>query len=170
MEILLYLFELTLSITCFASWTDGANPCPAPWIHFHTSCYVFATGYPEDWTEAGSFCNRMGAKLAEIETAEENNFLRLHAIDNYQQTGGSFWIGGTDVLIDGQWIWITTQKRMSYTDWNPGEPNGALRESCLMLHNGKSNFHWNDQPCDSKLFFICEKELPNDGDPSTIIG
>ncbi|XP_062618051.1 galactose-specific lectin nattectin-like [Saccostrea cucullata] len=89
---LVYLFEFVL-LFCVARLTRGETPCPAPWIHFHTSCYVFATGYPVDWTEAGSFCNRMGAKLAEIETAEEDSFLRLHAIDNYQQTGGSFWIG-----------------------------------------------------------------------------
>ncbi|XP_062618052.1 secretory phospholipase A2 receptor-like [Saccostrea cucullata] len=143
MKVMDYFFVFVLSLSCIAYVTHGEAPCPAAWIHFQTSCYVFATGYPEDWTEAGSFCNRMGAKLAEIETREENNFLRMHAIDNYQQAGVHFWIGGTDVLVDGQWIWITSQKRISYADWYPGEPNGALHESFVVTAlGGTCNKPW----------------------------
>lgn len=33
-----------------------------------------------------AFCSRLGAKLAEIETVEENNFLRLHAFDMHAES------------------------------------------------------------------------------------
>ena len=71
---------------------------------------------------------------------------------------GHFWVGGTDVLVDGQWIWISTQEKMQFTDWLPGEPNGGLREGCLMLVSGSNNYHWNDANCHSQQSFICEKK------------
>lgn len=32
------------------------DQCSSPWVQYRDSCYIFATGYPEDWTEAG-VCN-----------------------------------------------------------------------------------------------------------------
>eukprot|EP00105_Crassostrea_gigas_P010137 XP_011425314.1 PREDICTED: perlucin-like [Crassostrea gigas] len=142
------------------------DQCSSPWVQYRDSCYIFATGYPEDWTEAGSFCSRLGAKLAEIGSADENNFLRLHAFEINPE--GHFWVGGTDVLVDGQWIWISSQERIEYTDWVPGEPNGGTREGCLMLNGGKYHFHWNDANCHSLQSFICEKQLDLGGSPSVI--
>nr|XP_022293350.1 perlucin-like [Crassostrea virginica] len=165
LSISVYL-ALYLTLAALYVRTQALSQCSAPWVPFQSSCYVFATGYPEDWTEAGAFCSRLGAKLAEIETVEENNFLRLHAFEMH--AGSHFWVGGTDVLVDGQWIWISTQEKMQFTDWLPGEPNGGLREGCLMLVSGSNNYHWNDANCHSQQSFICEKEVEIGGNPSII--
>uniref|UniRef100_A0A8W8JF97 C-type lectin domain-containing protein n=1 Tax=Magallana gigas TaxID=29159 RepID=A0A8W8JF97_MAGGI len=69
-------------------------------------------------------CNRLGgSSLVEIESAEENNFLKSHIrntlhreIDD-RQIKSSFWIGGTDFIVEGQWVWISTQKNLTYSDW-----------------------------------------------------
>lgn len=34
----------------------AGDQCSSPWVQYRDSCYIFATGYPEDWTEAG-VCN-----------------------------------------------------------------------------------------------------------------
>lgn len=87
-----------------------------------------------------------------------NISLLIHYVYDIIWISGHFWVGGTDVLVDGQWIWISSQEKIQYTDWVPGEPNGGTREGCLMLYGGKFNFHWNDANCHSLQFFICEKQ------------
>lgn len=34
-----------------------------------------------------------------------------------RQIKSSFWIGGTDFIVEGQWVWISTQKNLTYSDW-----------------------------------------------------
>lgn len=69
----------------------------------------------------------------------------------------NFWIGLTDALVEGHWVWETTQITPTYTNWAPGEPNDAgHHEDCAIMF--PTSFHWNDGACSSKLSFICEKE------------
>lgn len=54
----MYLSLETALWTCvtIVTTTSGqvaGNQCSSPWVQFRESCYIFATGYPEDWTEAG---------------------------------------------------------------------------------------------------------------------
>jgi hypothetical protein len=36
---------------------------------------------------------------------------------------GNFWVGGTDDLIEGEWIWTDTDAGFDYTDWVHGQPD-----------------------------------------------
>lgn len=72
---------------------------------------------------------------------------------------GNFWIGLSDILVDGEWLWMSTQTIATYTNWVPGEPNNyqSIAEDCAAMRTSH-RFHWNDFPCSTKLHFICEKE------------
>ncbi|XP_062568467.1 perlucin-like [Saccostrea cucullata] len=132
--------------------------CPYGWKQRGTSCYAFFTDIQLSWTEAMLYCNALHAKLVEIETEVEDEFLRIYEMDHGLKT--SFWIGLTDTLVEGHWVWETSQTTPAYTDWYPGEPNDmGHREDCGgMYYSG----HWNDFPCNTTHSFICEKELDNE--------
>lgn len=59
---------------------------------------------------------------------------------------GSFWIGGSDMLVEGEWEWMTSHKLITFTDWASGEPADFLNQDCLDI-KGSVHYHWNDSPC-----------------------
>lgn len=68
-----------------------------------------------------------------------------------------FWIGGTDAVVEGEWIWITSQAKFSYDDWADDFPDDYEdNEDCAHLWSGV-NYSWNDSHCDERMNFICEK-------------
>ena len=66
-----------------------------------------------------------------------------------------WWMGFNDRSTEGTWEWASGQS-VSFTDWEPGEPNDAgFREDCGQL-NRFSGDTWNDEPCSSRFRYICE--------------
>lgn len=101
------------------------------------------------WSEAKARCESLGGHLASVTSKEEQDFL-------IQLKGQwtSCWIGlYTD---DGRkWNWVTGEE-MSFTQWDPGEPNGFPGERYGALWP----INWNDL-CDDSFEqegFICEWE------------
>lgn len=43
----------------------------------------------------------------------------------------SFWIGGIDFIVEGQWVWILIQKNLIYFYWGYDEFNGNILENCV---------------------------------------
>lgn len=71
-------------------------------------------------------------------------------------TLASYWIGLSDIIQEGTYVWQTTQQRPDFADWGSDEPNDLHHnEDCIELYQMK-NFHWNDAPCSVKSRFICE--------------
>lgn len=86
------------------------------------------------WTSAKIACENMGGHLVTMNSAAENNFVF--------STWPSGWIGFNDELIEGQWRWVTNEP-VTYTNWNPGEPNNAGNEDYAQFVSGG---RWNDLP------------------------
>ena len=71
-------------------------------------------------------------------------------------------IGLTDAVQNRVWRWADDSP-LTYTNWAPGQPDGADAERCSALQltrlsSGVSSAHWLDVPCgalDSSLY-ICE--------------
>ena len=74
------------------------------------------------------------------------------------QTDG-IWLGGADLLVENEWIWVRSKEALEYTRWAPGEPNHSRRpgndENCLDLLPHKA-FMWNDESCERGMNFLCE--------------
>ncbi|KAK3085754.1 hypothetical protein FSP39_008201 [Pinctada imbricata] len=68
-----------------------------------------------------------------------------------------FWIDGSDLLVEGHFVWASTQSDMDYTNWAKGEPNDLNGEDCVEIVHNSDNFTWNDAPCDTLQHFICER-------------
>ncbi|XP_076445384.1 low affinity immunoglobulin epsilon Fc receptor-like [Babylonia areolata] len=133
--------------------------CYDGWVKFGSSCYGFGEEYVS-WAGASSLCQIFDGTLAEIETPEEQNFLKQHAKSNHYP---SLWIGGTDIFSEGYFLWSgsKTPVRNGYTSWGPGEPNhlaGDSSEDCMQMYAGH-DFGWNDETCDHHSPFVCEVKL-----------
>ncbi|XP_062614686.1 perlucin-like [Saccostrea cucullata] len=136
----------------------GSPSCPYGWYQHGSSCYVFIAGVLNSWTEAMSFCKALSAKLVEIETQDENHFLSNHL--QRMAHGHNYWIGLTDAIFENEWLWMSTQKEAQYTNWGPFQPdNDQHMEDCADIAFFGQHGLWNDENCDTKQHFICEKDL-----------
>ncbi|KAK7493739.1 hypothetical protein BaRGS_00015068, partial [Batillaria attramentaria] len=65
---------------------------------------------------------------------------------------GGYYTGGTDRYQEGRWVWESDRTRITYSDWNSGEPNDSKGdEDCLLYW-----YHWNDVPCTRDFNYVCE--------------
>lgn len=63
-----------------------------------------------------------------------------------------FWLGATDVAQPGTWIWESTKEPLTYTNWEPSEPNNP--GSCLEMWLDQL---WVDQGCERVQSSICQQ-------------
>ncbi|XP_078312276.1 galactose-specific lectin nattectin-like [Crassostrea virginica] len=147
----LYIF-----IYLFCELGAVSADCEDGWVRHGDSCYLVSTRYPMEWIDAMTFCEMYEANLAEVETDTEATFLR-HECHVYGAGGGTFWIGGSDVMAEGKWMWMTSHIPISYTNWARGTPSNNLgRQHCLSMYY-HVGYLWNDEQCTLSLPFICEK-------------
>ncbi|KAL3883389.1 hypothetical protein ACJMK2_029657 [Sinanodonta woodiana] len=131
--------------------------CSTGWTRHGNSCYHFSHD-KEDWPNAQFLCNALGGYLVEISNAEEGQFLEnqsklFHNIDD------QFWVGASDLLFEGEWMWMTSNTRVStqLIHWAPGNPsNSNSNENCMTFLNDGT---WNDAPCSLLFHYTCEKEV-----------
>ncbi|XP_062613132.1 echinoidin-like [Saccostrea cucullata] len=151
--------------------------CRDGWTKFQGSCYLFASE-AATWAEAVAYCMSMNSNLVEIGSATENAFLEgelkiIHGHDSHSknQNEVSYWLGGNDMEIEGTFTWAKSGNPVTFTDWNPGQPDdyGNSGEDCIELQ-GAMDYHWNDLPCIARHRFICESSLLDDGAISSVIG
>ena len=68
------------------------------------------------------------------------------------------WIGGYEDTVSGEWKWVTSNQRITWADWYPGEPNDDPTERCLELNLYRQGY-WNNQNCPSERVHVCEFAL-----------
>ncbi|XP_071148911.1 perlucin-like [Mytilus edulis] len=154
--------------------TGLQSECLRGWFHYGNSCY-FISHTLKTWVNAEGFCRTYNSYLATIETEGENIFLTdtITLIQNgvgkrdIHDLTQDFWIGGTDEVIEGVWVWASTGKDLTYTNWEPGQPDNWKNENCLSLVWWNVPGKWNDWYCSRNCHFICETEFPASG---SIIG
>ena len=115
------------------------------------------------WAEAQNVCKAIGGYLIEITSQEQNHYVEAILYEHPEQT---VWVGATDLVSEGKWYWAASDMPVSsaFTYWNPGQPDNGQPggENCMEFMNSvNSGNHWNDNQCDSKHSFICQKTIEN---------
>ncbi|XP_062594957.1 type-2 ice-structuring protein-like [Saccostrea cucullata] len=106
------------------------------------------------WLDAQIECRELGAKLAEIETLEENIFLKSTARES---SYGNTFIGGTDAFSQNRWRWSTTFQPVNFSDWAPNKPDTSGGDECMGL-SANFDMMWDDMNCDAnQASFMCER-------------
>nr|XP_058947480.1 brevican core protein-like isoform X2 [Pocillopora verrucosa] len=133
------------------------------------SCYKLITK-PETWSNADAKCISLGAQLVKIESAFENDFLTQAF---FKGTSGTYWIGLSDQVHEGKWIWTdgSSLGADDYSPWGKNNPNNlGGHQNCgqivkgdfklgSLLFRGFKDGEWNDFRCDFLLGYICEKKI-----------
>ncbi|NUN14146.1 MAG: CotH kinase family protein [Myxococcales bacterium] len=138
---------------CNGKVDDGAK-CPACTPvsyagHQYWKCMTAATQ-----AAAQTSCVALGGGLVVLESAQEAQWL------NSQMGGQSYWIGLTDIAVEGKFVW-NNGAPVTYTNWAPGEPNNANNEDCVQT---VGNYQWNDIGCTVSLVYMCEEPCTNTTD------
>ncbi|KAI6061506.1 C-type lectin domain family 17, member A-like protein [Aix galericulata] len=123
--------------------------CPAGWLQFARTCYLFSTE-PKPWMDAKASCAGLGGQLAVVNSELENKFLANHIMETRV-----FWLGLSDMHKEGDWQWVDGRS-LSLSFWKSGEPNnvGQHGEDCATV---SSHGLWNDATCSGAEAWICER-------------
>ncbi|KAK7476376.1 hypothetical protein BaRGS_00032376, partial [Batillaria attramentaria] len=134
--------------------------CPADWVHFQGSCYLFVDENVP-WTSALVICRLVqNADMLQVDSQAENDFVvsQIKArtgIDNV-------WMGLTDFVRDGTWLTTSDQQPAKYFNWGPGEPDNQITkergQDCVYV---RSDGTWDDESCDYNVVshaVACETE------------
>ena len=143
----------------FISAVILTEACRDGWVSFNTSCYLFIDDHLETWPTASQHCAAHRSHLATIETRAEDTFIRNHCQKLFKRgltPSDTFWVGGTDDVVEGAWLWYDTDTPITFFSWSPGQPQNGSTEDCLCLF-GQHGFLWDDALCADKYHFICEQ-------------
>jgi formylglycine-generating enzyme required for sulfatase activity len=85
--------------------------------------YEFIEGF-FSWEQAKADAEARGGHLGTITSVQEHEFLRAN-FSGYANGSLRPWLGGTDVVQEGVWRWVTGEV-WSYTRWGAGLPDDGL--------------------------------------------
>ena len=70
---------------------------------------------------------------------------------------GNIWLDATDSATEGTFRWTATNEVLTYTNWQPGEPNDFRGgEDCVQIFIYA--IEWNDMSCTINGSSVCEIE------------
>ncbi|KAJ8304900.1 hypothetical protein KUTeg_018483 [Tegillarca granosa] len=88
-------------------------------------------------------------------------YQKTNSITDPSQGNIGYYIGGSDMSTEGNFIWMHSRQPFNYTDWKQGMPDShGNHEDCVHLYP-LFHFQWNDIQCSTPGYFICEKPSPS---------
>uniref|UniRef100_A0A8C8HZS6 C-type lectin domain-containing protein n=1 Tax=Oncorhynchus tshawytscha TaxID=74940 RepID=A0A8C8HZS6_ONCTS len=116
-------------------------------------CYKYvATGL--DWADAVSYCVTQGANLASVHSEAEHQLIKT-LIKTFDPLEFYTWIGLSDVVKEGRWMW-TDGSKVDFTDWFKSDPDGGKAQNCV---NTNYQMLWIDNECSEGYAFVCAERL-----------
>ncbi|XP_073828773.1 lectin subunit alpha-like [Musca autumnalis] len=112
-----------------------------------------------NWFEAYQSCSERNMNLVVLDSSEKTEALTKELEKYFGSNHPNIWIGGHDNQKTGEFVWISSNKLFTYTNWAPRQPdNKSGTEHCALLWN-HHNYQWNDGDCSYKMLYVCEKEM-----------
>uniref|UniRef100_A0A1A8HD05 C-type lectin domain-containing protein n=1 Tax=Nothobranchius korthausae TaxID=1143690 RepID=A0A1A8HD05_9TELE len=109
--------------------------CSSGWTQFNSSCYYFSPYETKTWIDSRADCIRRGSDLVVIDNQQEQMFVS-HTIEMMELNTGvwrnAFWIGLTDMKVEGTWEWINNVTEVEPRYWMDMEPKQFFGEDCAL--------------------------------------
>ncbi|XP_071149469.1 perlucin-like [Mytilus edulis] len=107
-------------------------------------------------------CEIFGASLATVENDQKDLYIKglLGRLGASLPTR-EVWLGGTEMLNEGEWMWAKTFQKITYFRWAPNEPNNgaaASNQHCLGMEKDQ-DFKWDDNTCTKLAVPLCERPI-----------
>merc|ERR1712037_259085 len=138
------------------SQSQETSNCPEKWLDasfVDMGCLYFNTTQDIPWEDANSICQGSNSTLIDISTEMQMGFLQmeLDVIANAEGEAHYWWTAGTDLGIEGRWIWATTLTAVEDFVWRTDDrpPTENLVLNCLSLNFGNGYLGY-DVDCDGK--------------------
>uniref|UniRef100_A0A8C7A632 C-type lectin domain-containing protein n=1 Tax=Neovison vison TaxID=452646 RepID=A0A8C7A632_NEOVI len=107
--------------------------------------FYVTNGEEMTFSKVKALCAELQGTVASPRNANENKAIQ----DVAKSTA---FLGITDEVTEGQFMYVTGE-RLTYSNWNTGEPNDASGEDCVtILEDGL----WNDISCGIPHLAVCE--------------
>uniref|UniRef100_A0A671UA28 C-type lectin domain-containing protein n=1 Tax=Sparus aurata TaxID=8175 RepID=A0A671UA28_SPAAU len=140
---------------------DTCHKCQEGWEQNGPQCYYFSTD-ELTWEQARERCRRDGADLVKIESEDEQSFLIQKVKDKMVEDEDKFWIGLTDSVTEGTWLWTDgspLNKRFDLGQPDNWKGENADGEDCVrMAEISRLGLKgWFDKSCTAPQKRICEK-------------
>ena len=118
------------------------------------------------WFAANNSCRELGGKLVEIDSEEEERALVTEINRRgYTEANINFWMGFTDLDVEGDWLLESNGLKPDYTNWAEDQPDDLWKPAdCARLRTGRfkawqwskgwydfSWSGWSDIPCEKKF-------------------
>ena len=98
------------------------------------------------YATARTTCENAGGTLVVITSEGENDFIQTNlGINNH------VWIGLTDEVNEGTYVWATGESFGDYTNWASGQPDASQDHGGMYYHTGE---WWDDHGTDSYRMFL----------------
>ena len=135
---------------------ESEGSCDVGWTRFMSKCYLFKldANDTKNFREAVEECVSMKGNLASVHSLQENAFI----VSRLTPRTDNVWIGLTDGHRESKFRW-TDQSRVGFTYWALREPNNVRNEDCVHITGMQDMGRWNDQSCEWKYPFVCQKPV-----------
>ncbi|CAC5411762.1 unnamed protein product [Mytilus coruscus] len=115
-------------------------------ISFGNSVYSIIEDLTE-WEKAKGNCKCQGGDLLELETSEENEFIK-NEVRTLNTGVDAYSIGGYNFNNDNDMEWISKPNQVRpFSDMAPGQPNDPIDQICMGMWR-VYDFRWTDHYCD----------------------
>ncbi|KAL4218038.1 IgE binding [Mactra antiquata] len=128
---------------------------------FDNGCYIIPRE-EMSFRRAETFCASMNSRLVQVDSAQENDFLKQTL--RHKNQPQQYWIGITDIDTENTWVSYDDHKPAVFFDWMPGEPDGkqvfdGISEADCAVFDPWADFQWRDEECSPYQFSIpiCER-------------
>ena len=89
--------------------------------------------------------------MVELDNLEENRVVTAEIEHHgWRWNKVEFWLGLTDLQVEGVWRWNHTGKVIDggFMNWPNGVPTPTHHEDCVHMSSyGTNDYVWNDLPC-----------------------
>ena len=153
-----YFFALTI-IILIQCWIGlgQSEACPKYWVdaqHLNMGCILFNDTVLMTATETELFCQSLpytDVHMVEVVNAEQHNFLvrqaQLHEF--YSGSSSFWWLGISDELEEGKWIWTHSKREATFTAWQTpcGQPDCGTSCNAAYMNPGcvsELQYGWDD--------------------------
>ncbi|XP_042867308.1 CD209 antigen-like isoform X2 [Penaeus japonicus] len=138
----------------------AGTPCPGNYTKVGATCLHLAKDTDVTWEDARLFCQEMGGDLAVFRDANAYADAVGYIKDIISIPSAKVWLGGNDLIVEGEWKWITgVDMPRGIPFWgiynNAPEPNGGVGENCAILH-GSYGLEIHDVSCGWHCKPLCQ--------------
>lgn len=125
------------------------------------------------WTEAKSYCERLGGHLLTVNSSEEQEYVNKKLLSIGSQN--MYWLGGYRENYSEPWKWVTGEN-IELFNWSSGEPNSKSENYIHMYRSNNTTGTWNNttEYSSGNWFygsinsgFICEWDNVSDNKPES---